>query len=177
LKYVLGVDRNMMSISTGFTKEVRSHLGGETITNCYQCGTCTSSCPVARVTNRFNPRRLIIRSLRGRRSEILSGETLWLCCSCFNCQERCPQKVEIAELIYALRNIAVGEGNIPKIYSEFISALYSEGKLVKVASFTEKKRAVYGLPPLRKTDVEAIRKILLETSFGKVLKVLEEKKE
>jgi len=115
--------------------------------------------------------------LRGRRSEILSGETLWLCCSCFNCQERCPQKVEIAELIYALRNIAVGEGNIPKIYSEFISALYSEGKLVKVASFTEKKRAVYGLPPLRKTDVEAIRKILLETSFGKVLKVLEEKKE
>ncbi|MEM2875449.1 MAG: 4Fe-4S dicluster domain-containing protein [Candidatus Bathyarchaeia archaeon] len=170
------VDEDMIRLSGDFAREVKSRLGGETIMSCYQCGTCTGSCPVSGVTNRFNPRKLIIESLRGRRDKILSGEALWLCCSCFNCQERCPQKVEIADLIYALRNIAASEGYVPSIYSEFMSTLYSEGKLVKVASFTEKKRSLYGLPPLRKTDVEAIKRILEETSFGKILKVLEEKK-
>jgi len=165
----------MIRVSADFAKEVKRRLGGETITNCYQCGTCTSSCPVARVTNRFNPRKLIVKSLRGRRDDVLTGEMIWLCCSCFNCQERCPQRVEIADLIYALRNIAISEGNVPNIYSEFVSALYSEGKLVKVAGFTEKQRENFGLPPLKKPDVEAIRAILAETSFGEVLKVLEGK--
>ncbi|RLG97296.1 heterodisulfide reductase, partial [Candidatus Bathyarchaeota archaeon] len=78
----------MIRVSADFAKEVKKRLGGETITNCYQCGTCTSSCPVARVTNRFNPRKLIVKSLRGRRDDVLTGEMIWLCCSCFNCQER-----------------------------------------------------------------------------------------
>ena len=154
--------------SQAFSDVVTSRLGGETITLCYQCGTCASSCPVARITPRFNPREVIKLSLLGEKDEVLSGDAIWLCCSCYNCQERCPQKVEIADVIYALRNIAVKEGNIPNIYSEFAAGLINEGRIVPISKFLEKKRPDLGLPPLKPTGVDALRKILAITKFDKI---------
>ncbi len=156
------------TISLAFSDVVTSRLGGETITLCYQCGTCASSCPVAKITPRFNPREVIKLSLLGERDEVISGEAIWLCCSCFNCQERCPQKVEIADVIYALRNIALKEGYVPNIYSEFASALLNDGRIVKVSKFVENKRPALGLPPLQPTGVDALRKILSATGFDKM---------
>jgi len=156
------------SASMPFSDEVTSRLGGETLTLCYQCGTCASSCPVAKITPRFNPREVIKLSLLGEKEEVVSGDAIWLCCSCFNCQERCPQKVEIADLIYALRNIALAEGHIPNIYSEFASALLNEGRIVQVSKFVEKKREDFGLPPLKPTGVDALRKILSATGFDRL---------
>ena len=160
-------------ISLAFSNVVKSRLGGETLTLCYQCGTCASSCPVAKITPRFNPREVIKLSLSGEKNEVISGEAIWLCCSCFNCQERCPQKVEIADVIYALRNIALKKGYIPNIYSEFASALLNDGRIVKVSKFVENKRPILGLPPLQPTGVDALRKILSATGFDK----LQQKKE
>jgi heterodisulfide reductase subunit C len=157
-----------------FSKEVAHQLGGETITFCYQCGTCASSCPVAKITERFNPREVIKLSLFGERNEILSGDAIWLCCSCYNCQERCPQKVEIADVIYALRNIAIKEGHVPNIYSEFATGLINEGRIVPISKFVEKKRPDYGLPPLKPAGVDALRKILAATGFDKIPKKKEE---
>ena len=159
--------------SLAFSDIVKSRLGGETITLCYQCGTCASSCPVAKITPRFNPREVIKLSLLGEKDEVISGDAIWLCCSCFNCQERCPQKVEIADVIYALRNIALKKGYIPNIYSEFASALLNDGRIVKVSKFVENKRPTLGLPPLQPTGVDALRKILSATRFDK----LQQKKE
>lgn len=154
--------------SQSFSDVITSRLGGETITLCYQCGTCASSCPVARITPRFNPREVIKLSLLGEKDEVLSGDAIWLCCSCYNCQERCPQKVEIADVIYALRNIAVKEGKIPNIYSEFAAELINEGRIVPISKFLEKKRPDLGLPPLKPTGVDALRKILTITKFDKI---------
>jgi len=156
--------------SQAFSEMITNHLGGETMTFCYQCGTCASSCPVAKLTPRFNPRELIKLSLLGLEEEVLSSDSLWLCCSCYNCQERCPQKVEIADVIYALRNIAIKKGYIPNIYSEFLSAISNEGRIVKVSKFVENKRPTLGLPPLQPTGVEALRKILSATGFDKLKK-------
>ena len=152
-----------------FSKEITSRLGGETITFCYQCGTCASSCPVTKITDRFNPRQVIRLALLGRREEVLTDGAIWLCASCYNCQERCPQKVEIADIIYALRNIAISEGQIPNIYAEFANALISEGRIVPMSKFLEKKRADYGLPPLKPAGIEALRKILSATGFDKTM--------
>jgi len=159
--------------SLAFSDVVTSRLGGETINRCYQCGTCASSCPVAKITPRFNPREVIKLSLLGVKDEVVSGDAIWLCCSCYNCQERCPQKIEIADVIYALRNIAFKEGYIPNIYSEFASALLNDGRIVKVSKFIENKRPTLGLPPLQPTGVDALRKILSATGFDK----LQQKKE
>lgn len=151
-----------------FAKEITSALGGETITLCYQCGTCAASCPVAKTTDKYNPREIIRLALLGLRDEVLSGGAIWLCSSCYNCQERCPQKVEIADVIYALRNIAIHEGNVPNIYAEFAAGLMSEGRIVPISKFLEKKRAEYGLPPLKPAGVEAVRRILSATGFDKI---------
>jgi len=137
------------------------------MTLCYQCGTCASSCPVAKITERFNPREVIKLSLLGEKEEILSGDAVWLCASCYNCQERCPQKVEIADIIYALRNMAFRAQYAPDIYSEFASAFRNDGRIVSVSKFAEKKRLDYGLPPLQPVGVEALSKILSATRFSK----------
>jgi heterodisulfide reductase subunit C len=150
-----------------FSDVITGHLGGETITLCYQCGTCASSCPVAKITERFNPREVIKLALLGEKDEVLSSDAIWLCCSCYNCQERCPQKVEIADVIYALRNIAFGEGHIPNIYSEFASALLNNGRIATVSKFVEKKRPTLGLPPLQPTGLDEVRKILSATGYEK----------
>ena len=160
--------------SQAFSDVITSRLGGETITLCYQCGTCGSSCPVARITPRFNPREVIKLSLLGEKDEVLAGDAIWLCCSCYNCQERCPQKVETADVIYALRNIAVKEGNIPNIYSEFAAELINEGRIVPISKFLEKKRPDLGLPPLKPIGVDALRKILTITKFDKIKQEKEE---
>ncbi len=159
--------------SLTFSDELRQKMLGETITLCYQCGTCASSCPVAKISPRFNPREVIKLSLLGERDEVISGDAIWLCCSCFNCDERCPQKVAIPLALYALRNIAFKEGYIPNIYSEFASALLNDGRIVKVSKFVENKRPTLGLPPLQPTGVDALRKILSATGFDK----LQQKKE
>ena len=152
-----------------FTRAITSRLGGETIIHCYQCGTCASTCPVARTTERYNPRQLIRLALLGQRDEVLKGDTIWLCASCYNCQERCPQKVEVADVIYALRNMAIREGNVPAIYMEFATGLMSEGRLAPISKFLEKKRTEYGLPPLKPANVEALKIILAATGFDKIM--------
>ena len=158
-----------------FSEEVTARHGGETMKSCYQCGTCASSCPVARLDARFNPREIIKLSLLGEREEVVSGDAIWLCTSCFNCQERCPQNVEIADVFYALRNIALEAGHSPNIYSDFASALIAEGRIVSISKFVEKKRAEYGLPPLKPVGLEALNKILSTTGFTKPEKTEEKK--
>jgi heterodisulfide reductase subunit C len=159
-----------------FYKEVMEKLGGETLTLCYQCGTCASSCPVARITDRFNPREVIRLSILGDTDKILSDDSIWLCCSCYNCQERCPQKVEIADVIFALRNIAYKKGQFPKIYSEFASAMTNDGRISKLSRFMERKRSNLGLPAPQPTGIETLQKILSTTGFGKQPNTKEEDK-
>jgi heterodisulfide reductase subunit C len=148
-----------------FYEEILQRLGGETLTLCYQCGTCASSCPVAKITKRFNPRTIIKNALLGNREKVLTDGSIWLCCSCFNCQERCPQEIEIADIIFALRNLAIKEGNVPKAFVDMASSLMIDGRLVPVTRFTMRKRERSGLPPLMDSGVEPLNKILSITSF------------
>ena len=155
------------TVNLSFSDEVTCRHGGETLTACYQCGTCASSCPVARLDSSFNPREIIKLSLLGKKDEVLSGNAIWLCTSCFNCQERCPQDVEIADVIYALRNIALEAGNSPNIYADFASALIADGRIVAISKFVDKKREEYGLPALKPVGIEALNTILSATGFTK----------
>jgi heterodisulfide reductase subunit C len=114
---------------------------------------------VAKLTKRFNPRTIIKNVLLGNREKLLTDETIWLCCSCFNCQERCPQEVEIADLIFTLRNIALKEGYAPKAFVDMASSLLSKGRVVPITKFLMRRREKVGLPPISDTGVEALKKI------------------
>ena len=56
-----------------FSEELTARHGGETLKSCYQCGTCASSCPVARLDSNFNPREVIKLALLGEKNEVVSG--------------------------------------------------------------------------------------------------------
>src|SRR5512138_721453 len=73
--------------------------GAEGLMRCFQCGTCTSDCPVSRYTDNYRPRTLIHMAQLGLKDRVLKSDTLWLCAACFTCTDRCPQGVEVASVI------------------------------------------------------------------------------
>ncbi len=102
-------------------KELRDSLllqvanipGGESIKKCIQCGSCTGSCPVS-YTMDITPRE-IIALFRARDIEsILSSRTIWICASCYACTIRCPQGVQVTDILYALKRLAIEQKIYPK---------------------------------------------------------------
>ena len=127
--------------------------GGEHIKRCFSCGTCTASCPVREVTDRYNPRKIIRMALLGMKKEVLSSQFIWLCSSCYTCFERCPQDVKIPELMNAIKNIAVREGHIPPVMKLQLDLLSSFGRLLEVTDFENDRRKELSLPLIQgKTD-------------------------
>jgi heterodisulfide reductase subunit C len=152
-----------------FSREIMSRHGGEKLSLCYQCGVCAGSCPSGKLTEMFKIRNLIHMALLGMREEVLSSDAIWLCSSCYVCQERCPQGIEIADLMLAIRNIAILEGYGARGTLAQGEALIKDGRLVKMSRMTEKRRVTYGLQPAPSTGVEAIKTIAKVTGFDKIL--------
>ena len=50
--------------------------------------------------------------LLGMRKEVLSSDLPWLCSQCYTCQAHCPQNVDFADVMKALRSMAVREGYV-----------------------------------------------------------------
>jgi heterodisulfide reductase subunit C len=77
-------------------------LSGERINDCYQCGCCTSGCPVGQVMD--PPPSKAIRLLQlGRAEELLESNGIWQCASCLVCGTRCPRNVDYAKIAEACR--------------------------------------------------------------------------
>lgn len=142
-----------------FKSLIAKEPGGEHITRCFSCGTCTAGCPVREVTDRYNPRKIIRMALLGMKKDVLSSQFIWLCSSCYTCQERCPQDVKIPELMNALKNIAVKEGHLPSVMKAQLDLLASFGRLLEITDFENEKRKDLDLPLLQE-KTEEVRTIL-----------------
>jgi heterodisulfide reductase subunit C len=73
---------------------------------CIQCGTCGGSCPSAAAMD-HTPRMLFAMLRAGLREEALRSNTFWMCVSCYHCVVRCPQNIHIADVMYALKGMAI----------------------------------------------------------------------
>lgn len=147
-------------IDPKFKYELLKISGSENILKCFQCGTCTSDCPVARYTDNYRPRTLIHMATLGLKERVLKSETLWLCSACYTCTDRCPQGVEVASVIRVFRNLAVENGCIPQVFKDQIASIFESGYAFKIPELRIKKRESLGLPPLPLGDTENLRKIL-----------------
>lgn len=157
-------------LDPSFKKEVLREHDGETLKTCFQCGTCTSSCPTARFSNSYRPRTILRMAQLGLRQRVLSSPTLWLCTACFTCTDRCPQGVEVANVLRVLRNLAVKSGEVPQIYMELASSISETGYAYKIPEIRHKKRAETGLPPLPKPKTADVAKLVELTRGSKLLK-------
>lgn len=115
---------------------------------CYGCGTCTSSCPIARTNPAYDPREILRRSILQKQAPF-QDQTIWLCSMCFTCQERCPQGIPIADLISVTRNLSCKHQEVPQAIRVQIEALKNSGKTYPLDEFDMKKREKAGLPRLR----------------------------
>jgi heterodisulfide reductase subunit C len=154
-------------IDPKFKYEIAKMHGGEKLMRCFQCGTCTSDCPIARFSDTYRPRQIIRMAQFGLRERVLTSDTLWLCAACFTCTDRCPQDVEVASVIRVLRNLAVEKGYIPEVFKEQGACILQSGYAYKIPDLRIKKRESLGLPPLPRGNPESIRKTLRELGFLK----------
>ena len=152
-----------------FKYELTKMHGGEKLKQCFQCGTCTSDCPIARFSDSYRPRTIIRMAQLGLKDRVLSSDTLWLCASCFTCNDRCPQDVEVAGLIRVLRNAAAQRGIAPLIFRELGSSILESGVAYRIPELRLKKRGEIGLPPLPKGNPDAMVKLANITGFSKML--------
>jgi heterodisulfide reductase subunit C len=149
--------------------EVANTPRGRGVLACIQCGRCTSSCPVSRVVPEHNPRKLMEMIILGLRSDVLGGQLPWYCLSCFTCLDRCPQLGDVGEAMFAIRNLAVREGNVPEGILVQARNLYENGRVVTPSKMALIQREKYGLGKAPSVDVEAVKKILKKTSFDKLI--------
>jgi heterodisulfide reductase subunit C len=148
-----------------FKYELAKIHGSEKILKCFQCGTCTSDCPVARYSDSYRPRTLIHMAQLGLKDRVLNSDTLWLCAACFTCTDRCPQDVEVANVIRVFRNLAAEKGCYPQVFKDQAASLMETGYAYKIPELRIKKRESQGLPPLPKGNPEKVRGVLKGVKF------------
>ncbi|MEA3439270.1 MAG: (Fe-S)-binding protein [Chloroflexota bacterium] len=71
---------------------------------CYQCGTCTATCPWGEVRQQPLSVREFIRMAQLGLHD--GSENLWLCTTCGQCHVTCPRGVDICQVFRSLRTIA-----------------------------------------------------------------------
>jgi Fe-S oxidoreductase len=102
--------------------ELESHLR-----SCYQCGTCTGGCPVAR-KSKLNIRRLVSEFLFKKNLDHLKEKLeLWDCTTCKTCSVRCPMGVKPMDLIIEMRSLLIEEGDIPVTLANALGSMTRNG--------------------------------------------------
>ncbi|MFH1350556.1 MAG: 4Fe-4S dicluster domain-containing protein [Pseudomonadota bacterium] len=152
---------NLDKADPNFKYELTKQPGGEKIMACFTCRTCTASCPITAVNEKFNPLRIIRMALYGLKEEVLESDFIWLCSSCYACQERCPQGVNITELMTLLKNMAVKEGKAPKGIRAQLDLVKTHGRIYPLDDFDNKKRNKIDLPSLP-TSCDVVKELFLE---------------
>lgn len=81
----------------------------ETLKECMQCGTCAATCPVANEMD-YTPRQVIHLISLGLEEKALGSSAIWTCASCTHCTAKCPRSIDITEMMYRLRSLAIKRG-------------------------------------------------------------------
>lgn len=95
-------------LSSDLAQQIRRQCG-ENVFLCYQCGKCSSGCPVVEHFDLF-PNELLRAVQLGRRDAVLKSRTLWLCAMCETCAVRCPHGINITKIMDVLKIMAQREG-------------------------------------------------------------------
>ena len=102
-------------MSQGLKKKLGLSAQGNTFSYCFNCKTCTLSCPVVKNFNNprdalgLEPHHIIHATVLGLGDLIFSSKMLWACLGCYQCQEDCPQGVRVTDVFYELKNLAIQE--------------------------------------------------------------------
>ncbi|MFX1261098.1 MAG: 4Fe-4S dicluster domain-containing protein [Promethearchaeota archaeon] len=145
---------------------------GETLLRCYQCGRCTSACPVAEIDSSFNP-RLFLEKVIFADDSLTENQLIWSCLTCEQCEVRCPEHVKIPQILILAKVRGLAIGNTPQIALERARSIMSQGRTIQVSDPMLKTRDKMGLPSLGSPPVEQLSKVLKELGLAKRLDSIE----
>jgi len=83
-----------------------AEISGQNVHQCFQCGTCASSCPMGDHLD-ATPRKLMILIQFGQSESLETLNTAWVCASCHTCVVRCPRGLDIAAIMEAVRQVTL----------------------------------------------------------------------
>jgi len=175
-KMTLLTDKELLNDSNrdpDFTAEFID-AGIETVKHCFQCGTCSGSCPSGRRTP-YKVRQIVRKCLLGLKEEVITDDALWMCTTCYTCQERCLRSVKIVEIIKKARNIAAHAGYMAKPHKMTGVYVINTGHAVPINDAAKALRAKIGLSELPPTThsypeaLEEVQKLCKLTAFDELI--------
>ena len=116
----------------GFAQQIRG-VEGANLDRCYQCLTCSLSCPVNFAMD-YLPHRIMRMCQLGLKQWVLNSSTIWICAACETCVTRCPNEVDILRIMDTLRETALREkvvgkeSSIPVFHQIFLSGIEQTGR-------------------------------------------------
>ncbi len=154
-------------------------LGGKDVMTCLQCGNCTGVCPISLRID-YKTRNIIKCCQFGLKKYTLG--TRWVCATCYRCYEHCPADLNPAEVMIALRHIAVREGIIPPFVKTAASNLVKYGQSVKPDSEIDKIRKeldldiIHSQNPEYHTVIREIQVLVHASKYDKLIGIESEVK-
>jgi len=109
--------------SSGFAK-IAALSGGESLEYCYGCGKCVPVCPVDLV-GEYGPRKIHRKVQTGM--DLFTSDELWKCTTCGNCLRVCPKQVNMIEIMPAVRESAMADGNVPAELQQVMEKTFRYG--------------------------------------------------
>lgn len=104
---------------------------------CFQCGRCSSGCPVADYFD-LQVMEVVRLASYGMEDILLKSKTIWLCAACETCATRCPNEIEIAGLMDVLRSLALKKGivpaepRVPMLHKSFLDSVRHWGRAYEI---------------------------------------------
>ncbi len=175
-KMTLLTDKELLNDSNrdpDFTAEFID-AGIETVKHCFQCGTCSGSCPSGRRTP-YKVRQIVRKCLLGLKEEVITDDALWMCTTCYTCQERCLRSVKIVEIIKKARNVAAHAGYMAKPHKMTGVFVINTGHAVPINDAAKALRTKIGLPEVPPTThaypeaLEEVQKLCKITAFDELI--------
>jgi heterodisulfide reductase subunit C len=82
----------------------------------------------------------------GLKDEAIDGDALWECTTCYTCVEWCPCNVQVVDVITALRNMVVANGDMYENHKKVAQSLIKNGHTVDNNDKIKALRKGLGLP-------------------------------
>jgi heterodisulfide reductase subunit C len=127
--------RAVTDYNENLQEEIAALPGGEFISRCWQCGSCTNACTVNAINPDFNPRFWIYLIRLGMEEELVRDkDIIWQCVSCNKCTYACPRDVNPEGVMKATSHWLELKGYTEKKPSmvfdeEFSDQVFETGKI------------------------------------------------